>query len=357
MKEKNDSIFTIQRIAFSILIALALVIVVIYMISSDPRNAIHQFLFMAMKTKRNFGNVLELSIPLIFTGLSVCIMFNARQFTMISEGAFFIGGLASTIFVLYVPMPAGVNSFFAILFGGLVGACAGGLIGFFKAKWKTNEFVMSLMLNYVLLYFGVFMLRSFIRDPNKGALASYAIPESAKLSKVLQGTRLHSGFYIAILCIILCYLFLYKTVWGYKIRMTGYNENFSDYIGISTGKVIIGSQLIGGFIAGIGGSTEILGMYVRFQWSSLPGYGFDGIMVATLAQLNPIFVPFAAVFLAYMRIGADIMARNSDVPSEVVIIIQAIIIVLVASSGFLAKWKNKRLLSNTKKSLASGGES
>lgn len=355
MDKSQDRTFTVIRMLVSVGIALALAFVVILLISKDPANALRQFLIMPASTLRNFGNVIELSIPFIFTGLSVCVMYQAHQFTMISEGSFFFGGIIATAFVLNVALPAGIHPLVAILVGGLAGSLGGLLTGIFKAKWGANEFVMSLMLNYVMLYSGVFILSRFLRDPKKGALASYAFAESAKLPVIIPGTRIHAGILIAVAMIVAVYLFLYRTRWGYAIRMTGMNQNFAHYAGISTAAVIVYSQVIGGFLAGMGGATEMMGMYVRFQWKALPGYGFDGIMVATLAQLNPAFVPAAAVLLAYIRIGADIMARNSDVPSEVVAVIQAIIIILVAASGFLSKWKHKRTLRRSGQQPVMGG--
>jgi general nucleoside transport system permease protein len=99
--------------------------------------------------------------------------------------------------------------------------------------------------------------------------------------------------------------------------------------------------VIGGFIAGMGGSIEVLGMYTRFSWQALPGYGWDGVIVAILARNNPLFVPVAAFFLAYLRIGADIMARYSDVPNEFVALIQGTIIILIAASSFLETYRHK----------------
>jgi ABC-type uncharacterized transport system permease subunit len=108
------------------------------------------------------------------------------------------------------------------------------------------------------------------------------------------------------------------------------------------------AQFIGGFLAGIGGATELLGIYSRFEWAASPGYGWDGFIVATLSRYNPALVPVAAFFLAYLRVGADAMARYTDVPSEVIIMIQAIMIVLISAQGFLAFWKHKILLKGLK---------
>ncbi|MCK5250084.1 MAG: ABC transporter permease, partial [Spirochaetaceae bacterium] len=109
-------------------------------------------------------------------------------------------------------------------------------------------------------------------------------------------------------------------------------------------RAIILSQVIGGFIACMGGSIELLGMYRRFEWQYLPGYGWTGVIVAILARNNPVYVPVAAFFLAYMRIGADIMSRSTDMPNEFVAIIQGIIIILIAATSFLSKQRHKMVV-------------
>ena len=129
---------------------------------------------------------------------------------------------------------------------------------------------------------------------------------------------------------------------------------FAKYSGIGVGGAIVLSQVIGGAVAGMGGAVEILGMYTRFSLTSLPGYGFDGIIIAILAKNNPLFVPFAALFLAYLRIGADIMSRRTDVAPEVVSIVQSLIILLVGAKLFLEHYKHKKIVENS--TLQSGQE-
>ena len=108
--------------------------------------------------------------------------------------------------------------------------------------------------------------------------------------------------------------------------------------------MIILAHLIAGAIAGMGGTIEILGMHDRFRWAALPGLGFDGAMVAMLARNNPLAVLGAAFFIAYMRIGADIMSRQVDVPAEMAFIIQAVMILLISADRFLYGFEQRQLL-------------
>ena len=109
------------------------------------------------------------------------------------------------------------------------------------------------------------------------------------------------------------------------------------------------AQIVAGILAGVGGGAELLGMYTRFKWTASPGYGWTGIAVALLAKNNPLLVPFAALFIGYLNVGASIMARSSDVSSEVVQLIQGIIIFMIAAEALFGKWKQKMIVEATKK--------
>ena len=124
------------------------------------------------------------------------------------------------------------------------------------------------------------------------------------------------------------------------------------YSGVSIVKVIVLSQILGGFVAGLGGGVEMLSpIYSRFTWTSLLGYGWDAIIICTLAKKNPLYTPFAALFLAYLRTGASIMARRTDVTLEIVQITQGIIILLVVAEQFLSKYKHKIIAKEAKAAL------
>ncbi|MGB5822938.1 MAG: ABC transporter permease [Proteocatella sp.] len=341
--------FEIIRVLGAIAISLMAAFLLISMVSAQPAEALKQFLFGPVMSMRSFGNVIELMVPLIFAGLAICVMFQCNQFNMAAEGAFFIGGLAASYIAVNFILPNGIHPALAILAGAVAGIIVCAIPALLKVKWGANEVVSSLMLNYIMLFLGSYILQYFMLDSNAGFPASHLLEKSAKLPVMIPKTRVHSGLILAIVLVVIVYLFIYKTKWGYAIRMVGQNENFSKYSGISVGSTIIMSQVIGGALAGMGGATEVLGMYTRFSWINLPGYGFDGIIIAILSKNNPKFVPLSAFFLAYLRIGADIMARRTDVAPEVVAVVQALIILLIAAKMFLNKYKHRKIVENSNK--------
>lgn len=351
----KTSKLNILRTALSILIAFAISFIVIFLISNEPFTAISKMILGPLRSKRLFGNVIELMIPLIFTGVGVCIMFSASQINLGSEGSFHIGGLVGAMVALWLPLPSFIHPLVAILLGGIAGAIFTYIPALLKIKTSASELVSSLMLNYIALFFANYILSYYMKDPKAGAIVSYLIPDTAKLSTLISRTNIHTGLIIAILVTIFGYIFLYKTKMGYEIRVSGQNEQFAKYSGINIVKVILISQLLGGFIAGIGGSVQLLGMYPRFSWTVLLGYGWDAVIVTTLAKKNPLYVPISAFFLAYIRIGADIMSRTTDVSPEIVSMTQGIIIILIVAEQFLSKYRHKIIAKEAKSLLDAKG--
>ena len=342
--------FDVLRTILSVLIALAISFVIIFLVSEQPFEAIKNLLIGPLTSKRNMGNVVESMIPLIFTGTGVCIMFSANQINLGGEGAFHMGGLVASIIAIWVTGKF-VSPVLALICAGLVGALFTAIPAIMKITTSASEMVSSLMINYVALYFGNYMLNNVIGDPAASA-ASYKLSEASELPVLVDGTRVHLGIIIALAVAVLGYVFLYRTKMGYQLRITGENEEFARYSGINIVKVILVSQLLGGFVIGLGGGVEMLSpTYSRFTWTSLLGYGWDAIIICTLAKKNPLYTPFAALFLAYLRTGASIMARRTDVTLEIVQITQGIIILLVVAEQFLSKYKHKMIAREAKAAL------
>jgi simple sugar transport system permease protein len=336
--------FEMLRFSTAILIAIGLSFVIIILVSKDPITALQNLFLGGLSSWRRFGNVIELTITLTFTGLAVSVMFSANQFNMGAEGAFYASGAVAAMAALAFPMPPVIHPFVIILLGGLAGSVVCVIPGLLKQKWGASELVSSLMLNYVFFYFTRYFCNTVFRDPNSGYNSTYLLPATSKLPVILAGTRIHAGLFIVIAVVILTVIFIRRTNWGYALIQTGRNPVFASYSGINTPVVLLYSQIIGGFIAGVGGSVEILGMFSRFQWQNLPGYGFDGIIVAILAKNKPQYVPLAAFLISYIRIGADRMSSATDVPSEMIAFIQGIIIMLAAAQAFMSHQRQKMLM-------------
>lgn len=340
---KNERLYAVLRTGLAIGIALGIAFVIIALVSPTPLETIGIFILGPFKNVRYLGNVVEAAIPLAFAGLATSVLFQGGFFNLGSEGLYYISGLLAAALVLNLPFGGILLPVAAIVLASLAAMLLGTLPGIVNAKWNANVLVTSLMLNSIYFGIGLYFLNYTLRDPSQVDIASYKFPAAASLPVIIPGTRIHLGLIILAVTAVMVSVFLYRTRWGYALRMTGMNGLFSKYMGVKTGRVILYTHLVAGLIAGIGGSVEVLGMYTRFRWAALPGLGFDGALVAMLAKNRPFGALGAALFLAYIRTGADLMARLTSVPSEMVFIVQAVIILLISAERFLFHWRQRML--------------
>ena len=338
----SERLYNFIRACTAVLIAFPAAFLIIALCSADPLHSIRVFMLSPFSQVRYIGNIVELAIPLVFSGLAMSVLFKASLFNLGGEGVFYISGLLISPIAIFIPMPSAIHQIAIILAGSIAGCIVMLIPGFLKAKYNASELVTSLMLNSILLGIGTYMLRHYIRDPATGTLMSYRFEPTALLPRIIPGTRIHLGLVIALICVAAMHVFMHKTKWGYEIRMTGVNKKFAIYSGMNTFKVVIMTHVIAGVLAGMGGAVQVIGMHRRFEWASLPGYGFDGALIAMLGNNNPLGVAGAAVFVAYLRVGAEMVARLSDVPAEMISILQAIILLLVSAKRFLNWHRLKR---------------
>ena len=249
-------------------------------------------------------------------------------------------------------MPSVIHTIVCILAGALVGGLIMLIPGFLKTKWGVSEMVVSLMLNYIILDVSLQFLNHNFADRTKGATMTKSFLDSAIIPKVFSGTQVSYGIFIALAMSVLCGFFLYRTRWGYAIRMVGINKEFSQYSGIKVGAIVILCQVVGGILAGMGGVVTQLGYFNQYRWTALTGYGWDGITLAILAANNPIFIPIAAFFVAYLKYGCELMNTWTTVPVEMMDLISVVIFLFFAADQFLSGFRQKLVVRETRKELA-----
>lgn len=327
--------FDLVRTVAAILLGFGISLLCLVFVSDNPGEAIKAFVIGPFSNMRRFLNIIQFMVPITFTSLGMCMMLQVGEYNLIGEGAFFLSGAVISFLACRI-LPAGIPiiiyPLILIVIAAALGAGTAAVPAYLKVKWRTNEVVVTIMLNYVLVLAGSFILMYWMRDPSVTYLGSYKIAANAKLHNLIPNSQVDTGLLIAVAAVFFIYWFLYKTTTGFEIRMTGNNQKFSLYAGIDTRKAKMTAQLIGGALAGMAGCIEILGKYDRFMWTDQLGYGFDGLMVAVIAKKNPALVPLAAFFLAYIRIGSDIVGSTTDVPMQFVEVVQAIVIILVAAA-------------------------
>lgn len=350
MSNKRINFFVdLLRMSLILLISVGLVLVIVFIASEEPFQAIHSFFIGPFTSIRRIGNIIEAAAPLMFTALAVIVIFRSGLFSMISEGAFFIGVLGAMVIGIAFPLPPIIHPLIALCVAALCGAFVASIPAFLRMKWGVSEVVTSIMLNYVIQFFSIYVVSYHFREIQSSSLASLLLLDTSKLPVILSGTRIHFGIIIAFLASILIWFFLRSITLGLEINLVGDNYRFADNVGIKTNQVMFSAQVIAGTLAGLGGGVELLGMYTRFKWTASPGYGWTGIVVALLAKKNPLLVPLSAMFIGYINVGADIMARSSDVSREVVDIIQSVMMLLIASEALLQGWRQSLIVKSAQR--------
>lgn len=344
----REKVFNIFRTLVAVLAAIMVAIITIMLVSETPVESLKLFFIKPFSSLNYFGNVLEMAIPLIFAGLSMCLLFQASLFNLASEGIFFAGGLFASLVGVYVLMPTGLSQIVVILVGGFVGMLVMIIPAVLKAKLNANELLVSLMINSILAGICTYLVTVVFNDTSTAVNALIPFADSVKLPKIIEGTRVHLGLIIALAYAAVLYIYLYKTKWGYEIRMVGMNQKFAKYSGINIVKVIIVTHLIAGFVAGSGAAIENIGIHNRFEWSALPGYGFSGALIAILANNNPIGAVFSSLFIAYLSTGASLASRLADVPAELQVVLQGVIFLLISMQNFMQGSKRKWLAKGRK---------
>lgn len=356
MNKTSKVEFTVEliRIITAVAIAYAVALITLFAISDDPVYIIKQFILGPFSSLRRFGSIINLMIPFTFTGLCFCFMYAVNKFNLSGEGIFMFSGCMTALVAIKIgevlPAPVAMILLFGV--GALTGIVVSFIPAWMDAKFNANIVVSSLMLNSILVFLSIYVLTYMMRDTTIGALGSLLIPDSVRLPMILGKLKVHAGLILAIIAVILVAILFYKTVFGYKMRVVGSNPWFAKACGISMSTTIIVSQLIGGALAGIGGCSEILGNYDRYNWVSSTQHGFDGLMVAVLARRNPMLVPVAAFLLAYIRIGADVVNSKGDIPIEFITVIQGIVILMVAAEEFMGKFKKNLIYKTAREELA-----
>ena len=282
--------------------------------------------------------------PLIFTGLAAAVAFRAKFWNIGAEGQLYCGALAITWIgtgMFELPPILMIPLLFAA--GALAGGAALCVPVFLKTHLKVDEVVTTLLLNFVVLLLVSYLLEGPWKDPmSLGWPQAAPIISEGELPELIDRTRLHLGFVVAIAAAVAAWLLMTKTVWGFEIRAVGFNASAARFAGISINATVIRTALISGGLAGMAGVSEVAGLKGYLTLDLSPGFGYAGIAVAMLAQLHPLGVIASAVFLSAIFVGADSMSRHTDVPSYIADVTTAVTLLLVLVSVTVVRYRFRR---------------
>jgi ABC-type uncharacterized transport system permease subunit len=337
------------RVMIAIIVALTLGFIITVLVSDDPIGAYKAFLFGPLSKINRFGDWIEESITLIFLGLAVALVFKAELFSLGQEGQMVLGALVAGAIALYVPVPVYIRVPLAILGAMLIGFLWGLIPGYLKAYLNANEIVSTLMLNFVALKIYEWLLTYNIKPEDAGYTASETfsaegtmptffppIPFLGELRTLFMNqTNISIALYLVIIATFVVYYLMYRTPFGYELRMVGANIKFARYGGVNTKRTIVLAMAVSGIFAGLAGAHLASGIHRKLILNITFGLGFEGIVVSILARNNPLLIPFTGLAYGYLRAGANVMERSSDMSREMVLVIQAIIILLVTAERIM----------------------
>jgi simple sugar transport system permease protein len=301
---------------------------------ADPVKAYAALLDGVFGNWNSLAETLLRAIPLTFTGLAVAIAFRGGAFNVGAEGQLFLGGAAAAFIGLAAPgLPAPLLIVAMMLAAAAAGALWSGLAGALKLRFGANELITTIMLNYVAIYFVSYLLHGPLQEANGYLPQTERLARSANLPALIEKTRLHIGFLIAIAAVVLTHIALWRTVWGFKLRVVGLNARVALNAGMGVAGVTLSAFLASGALAGLAGYMEVVGVQHRMIENLSPGYGYTGIIVALLGQTNPFGVLAAAILFAALQVGATTMESAAGVPGTIATIIQGMVVLFLIGRG------------------------
>ena len=284
----------------------------------------------AFGSETAIANTLETAAPLMLGGLAIGLGFKAGLFNIGVAGQFLAGAFASAVVgsgLSTAPVPVAVLA--SLVAGGLAGAALGAVPGFLKARTGAHEVVTTIMLNNATALLLAWAVTDLVRAPG------FSFPRTGDIGNatlpVLLGRNLHLGIPLAFAAIFLIRWLLDRTTLGFEIRTVGANPNAARYAGMPPVLIVTLTMAMSGLLGGLAGAIQMLGVIGFYASGISATVGFDSIAVALLGRSDPIGIMFAALLFGAFRAGAPLMQIQTQVPIEIIDIIQALIILFLAA--------------------------
>lgn len=344
-REHRPTALVIATPLIAVIGALAIAGVLIALAGAPVLEAYWKILTGAFGSRLSATETLTRATPLILTGLAAAVAFRARLWNIGGEGQFYLGAIA--VAAASAHLFAGLPSLAQIPLLFIIGAAAGMLLLlvplWLRLRFSVDEVVTTLLLNFVALLFVSMLIDGVLKDPTAfGWPQSEAVDSAARLPKLLARSRLHIGLVTAIAIAFIIHFVQSRTVFGVQSRAAGLNPSGAAFAGVPLARTLVIVAMISGGLAGLAGTIEVLGVkgYVTNDLS--PGYGYTGIVVAMLANLNPLGVVLAALFTAVMFVGADGMSRSMGIPTYIADVTVALSLLSMLVAVFFTQYRIRR---------------
>ncbi len=318
------------------LLALAVTFVVtagiVLAAGDNPLRAFEEFFVTPFSSRYRFLEVLVSATPLLFTGAAVAVAFRAGYWNIGAEGQLYAGAIAAAWLGTHVDGWPRLLALPLLVAGGAVAGAAWALPpALLRVRFGIDEVVTTLLLNPVALLLVGGLLNGPWRDPVTRFPESPRIDQSAEFPQLADRSRLHLGFALALVLVAVAWIVVERTAVGLRLRVVGLNAHAARFAGMRVERTLLGAALASGAIAGIAGVSEVAGIQFRLTEGLSAGFGYTGIVVATLGGLSMIGVAAAAFLLGVVNVGAGSASRVLDVPSQLGdVVIATLLLVTVA---------------------------
>lgn len=329
--------------ALSIFTAVVLGGIIIFSVGGNPFLAYYGLIQGSFGSASALSETAVWATPYIFAGLAVALAFKGGLFNIGAEGQLALGATTAALIGYALPgwlgfdLPAIIHLPLVIIMGALAGAFWGGIVGYLKAYTGGHEVINTIMMNYIALNSISFLLNGPMKDPNPNNVIARTplIAESARIAPIFDGLRVHWGFVLALVVAYLVWWILTKTTLGFEIRTVGANPDAAKYAGINVKRILIVTMALSGMLAGLAGTIEVTGLNYRHELGFSIGYGFDAIAIALLGKSHPLGVVLASILFAAMRNGATRMQFLTQMPVDLISMLQALILLFVAADAII----------------------
>lgn len=343
--EKREISFWMQNLSILVAIVAAILVSALLINASgaDTAGALRALFRGAFGSLDAILETLVQATPILFTGLAMVIAFRGKVWNIGGEGQFFAGALAAAWMAMnFNHLPAPLLILLIVASATLAGAFWAFIPGILKSRFGISEIVVTVMMNYIMTSIVSYLLSGPWQAPGDHFLQTPRFEQTTFLPTFFN-SRIHLGFLIGLLLVLLTYLLLWKTPLGYEIRAVGENPVAARYKGIKDSLIIVVVMLLSGAIAGMAGGLELTGLHHRLRLDISTGYGYTGILIAMLGRLNPLGVIPASIFFGALVNGSTSMQIHYDVPVPLVYTIQGIVLIFLLVSDTLFRYRIRRI--------------
>lgn len=327
-------VYKIAVISIAVLIALLVGAIIIIAVGGDVLKTYWVMISVPFTNFRTFGEVMIRMIPLLIIALGISVSSRCGIINIGAEGQMLMGIIAATFVATRCSsLPKIILVPLCIIAGAVAGGLFAFIPGWLKAKLEVSELLSTVMLNYAATQFFNFCIRVPLLDPSEksGTPMSPRMSANSTLSKLFPGSSLHQGIYLALILVVVIYILMFKTTWGYKMRAAGASSRAARYGGINVPKYLIISMVISGACAGMAGAVELMGVSFRAIGGMTGGYGFSGVVVALFGGLHPFGIVPAAFFFGVLLYSQVTLQILTNVPPDLVKTIQGLIILIIVA--------------------------